>query len=205
LVPWDPSALIALVDDSNDLPILYYFSKESRPYTAVGYSGLHARRLSCLHRPLSLVAVAGGHSDIEVRLCPGYVLLDFYVIQFLRLILTYRVGGQPFEDPESFLTFKRSCLDRWYPLEILCPGTRHETGFGDSLSRDPLCPGKADLEQAVATCLSLPFETEFFLITRAPSQIDSRHGTLDTLVQPRVFFIYLFFFIFIYSLQLYTK
>jgi len=28
--------------------------------------------------------------------------------------------------------------------------------------RDPLYPGKADLEQEVATCLSSPFETEFF-------------------------------------------
>jgi len=51
--------------------------------------------------------------------------------------------------------------------------------------RDPLYPLKADLEQAVATCLSSQFETEF-LITRAPSQIDSRHGTSDTLVQPGV-------------------
>jgi len=33
-----------------------------------------------VHRPFSLVAVAGGHSDVKVwdfRLCPGYVLLDF--------------------------------------------------------------------------------------------------------------------------------
>jgi len=28
--------------------------------------------------------------------------------------------------------------------------------------RDPLYPGKVDFEQAVATCLSSPFETEFF-------------------------------------------
>jgi len=85
LVPWDPSAFIALVDDANDFPILYYFSKGSRPRAAVGYLGLLARWLSCLNRPLSLVAVAGGHSDVEVwdyRLCPGYVFLDFLVIQF---------------------------------------------------------------------------------------------------------------------------
>jgi len=87
LVPWDPSAFIALVDDANDLLILYYFSKGSRP-CAVGYLGLLARWLSCLHRPLSLVAVAGGHSDVEVwdcRLCPCYVFLDFLVIQFRRM------------------------------------------------------------------------------------------------------------------------
>jgi len=43
-------------------------------------------------------------------------------------------------------------------------------------------PGKADLEQAVATCLSSPFETELFVA----SQIDSRDGTTDTLVPPGV-------------------
>jgi len=43
LVPWDSTAFIALVDDANDLPILYYFRKGSRPYAAVGCLGLLAR------------------------------------------------------------------------------------------------------------------------------------------------------------------
>jgi len=86
MVPWDPSAFIALVDDSNDLPNLYYFSKGSRPCAAVGYSGLLARWLSCLHRPPSLVAVAGGHSEVwDYRLCPGYVLLDMSGLDWSRL------------------------------------------------------------------------------------------------------------------------
>jgi len=101
LVSWDPTAFIALVDDTNDLPILFHFRKVSRPCAAVGYLSLLARWLSWLHRPLSLVAVARSHCDVEVWdycLCPGYVLLDFQVIQFWRLILTYRIGGQPFEE-----------------------------------------------------------------------------------------------------------
>jgi len=44
---------------------------------------------------------------------------------------------------------------------------------------------KTDLEQAVATCLSSRLSLSY-LLTRAPSQIDSRHGTSDTLVQPGV-------------------
>jgi len=85
LVPRDPSAFIALVDDANDLPILYYLRKGYRPCAAVGYLGRLARWLRCFHPPLSLVAVADGHSDAEVwdyRLCPGYAFLDFLAIQF---------------------------------------------------------------------------------------------------------------------------
>jgi len=48
--------------------------------------------------------------------------------------------------------------------------------------RDLLYPGKTDLKQAVVTCLSSPFESEFF-VDWAPSQIDSRRGTRDILVQ----------------------
>jgi len=75
-------------------------------FTTVGCHGLFARWLSCFHRPLSLVAIAGGDVEIwDYRLCPGYVCLG----------------------------------------------------------RDPLYPGKADLEQAVPTSLSSPFETELFV------------------------------------------
>jgi len=73
----DPTAFIALVDDANDLPVLYYFRKGSRPCAAVGCLALLARWLRCFYRPLSLVAVAGGHSDVEVCPLPRLCLLGF--------------------------------------------------------------------------------------------------------------------------------
>jgi len=48
LVSWDPSAFIVLVDNSNDLPILYHFRKGPRQSTDVGCLGLLARLLLLL-------------------------------------------------------------------------------------------------------------------------------------------------------------
>jgi len=81
----------------------------------VGCLGLLARglRYSIDLSRLFLVVIAVSKS----ALCPSYVFLDFLVIQFRRFILTYRVGGQPFEDTECLLSPKRSCLVR-------CPLTR---------------------------------------------------------------------------------
>jgi len=42
-----PTSFIALVDDANDLPILYHFRKGPRPCAAVGCLGLLARWLRC--------------------------------------------------------------------------------------------------------------------------------------------------------------
>jgi len=78
---------------------------------------------------LLLVVIAMSKS----ALCPGYVFLDFLVIHFRRLILTYEVGGQLFEDTECFLSLQRTCLVRWCPLELLVPGAHHKTGFGAPL------------------------------------------------------------------------
>jgi len=127
----DPTACIALVDDANDLPVLYYFRKGSRPCAAVGWLPflLAGCAASIDLSRLFLVVIAVSKS----ALCPSYVFLDFLVIQFRRFILTYEVGGQLFEDAECFLSFQRTCLIRWCPLELLVPGAHQKTGLGAPL------------------------------------------------------------------------
>jgi len=71
------SVLTVLLGQANDLPILYYFRKVSRPCAAVGCCGFLALWLLYFHRPLSLVAMAWGLSDVEVW------ILDLLVIRLM--------------------------------------------------------------------------------------------------------------------------
>jgi len=98
--------------------------------------------------------------------------MNFLVINFRRLILTYGLGGS--------LRIQNVVI-YFHHNKIPLAAEKGQVLTG----RDPLYPGNADLEQAVATCLSSSFETELF-IDSGSSQIDSRHGTSDTLVKPGV-------------------
>jgi len=71
--------------------------------------------------------------SLGLPLLPRLSPLGFLVILLGRLVLSYGVGGQPFEDAKRLLPFKKPCLVRWCPLELLGPSAYHKISIGTPL------------------------------------------------------------------------